>query len=427
MPAHLTLERLERRFGSGAPAVDGVSLELPQGALLALLGPSGCGKTTTLRIIAGLERPDAGRVLVAGRDVSALPPHRRNMGVVFQSYALFPHMTALGNAAFGLEMRGVGRAERQARAREALEMVGLGGYAERKPRALSGGQQQRVALARALAIRPDLLLLDEPLSALDAKLREGVRDEIRALQQKLGTTAVFVTHDQTEALAMADLVAVMNRGRIEQIAAPEEVFERPATPFVATFVGRATRFAGTVEPGGVFRVGGLALPVPPDTPAGAAEAFLRPHRVQVLPVPGGVGDGTGPAAAGASPGLASARRDPAGQAVPGQASAWPDASGGAPSRQHVRGQVLPGGMAQGWGPQGLWQSLGPASPEAGMQALEGRVLRRTYTGEVVSIETETPAGPVLAELPAHAIAAALRPGDAARLLFRPADLRVFPA
>ncbi|MBC9178323.1 ATP-binding cassette domain-containing protein, partial [Roseomonas ludipueritiae] len=246
--------------GAPAPAVDQVSLGLPRGALLALLGPSGCGKTTTLRMIAGLETPDAGRIMVGGRDVTALPPHKRHMGVVFQSYALFPHMTAAGNVAFGLEMQGMPRAERARRAEAALELVGLSALATRKPRQLSGGQQQRVALARALAIEPDLLLLDEPLSALDAKLREGVRDEIRALQQRLGTTTVFVTHDQVEALAMADLVAVMNAGRVEQLAAPEEIFERPATRFVATFVGRAARIRGVLEPGGVLRAeGGAAL------------------------------------------------------------------------------------------------------------------------------------------------------------------------
>ncbi|MFC0409246.1 ABC transporter ATP-binding protein [Roseomonas elaeocarpi] len=352
---HLRLEALTRRFGAGAVlAADHVSLTLPKGALLALLGPSGCGKTTTLRMIAGLERPDSGRVVVAGRDVTALPPHRRNMGVVFQSYALFPHMTAAANAAFGLEMRGLNRAERQARAAEALAMVGLEALADRKPRAMSGGQQQRVALARALAIRPDLLLLDEPLSALDAKLRDSVRDEIRSLQQRLGTTAVFVTHDQAEALAMADLVGVMNAGRLEQLATPEEIFERPATRFVATFVGRATRFAGRVEPGGVFRAsGGGALQVRADMPEGPAEAFLRPHRVVFVPP---------------------------GAAAPGDAL-----------------------------------------------ALEARVTRRTYTGEAVAIESETAAGPLHAEFPAHHAAASLRPGDMARLAVRPADLRVFPA
>ncbi len=281
--AHLRLAGLVRHYaGSPSAAVDGISLDLPRGALLALLGPSGCGKTTTLRIIAGLEVPDSGTIQVAGRDVTTLPPHQRQMGVVFQSYALFPHMSASGNVAFGLEMRGISRAERARRAQAALEMVGLGALGARKPRQLSGGQQQRVALARALAIEPDLLLLDEPLSALDAKLREGVRDEIRALQQRLGTTTVFVTHDQTEALAMADLVAVMNAGRIEQLAAPEEIFERPATRFVATFVGRAARLRGQLESGGVLRCGGAALRSTTALPPGPAEAFLRPHRVRLL-------------------------------------------------------------------------------------------------------------------------------------------------
>jgi len=354
---HLRLEHLTRHYaGAPAPAVDAISLDLPRGALLALLGPSGCGKTTTLRMIAGLERPDGGRILVGGQDVTALPPHRRQMGVVFQSYALFPHMTAAGNTAFGLEMRGLGRAERARRAQAALEMVGLGALAGRKPRQLSGGQQQRVALARALAIEPELLLLDEPLSALDAKLREGVRDEIRALQQRLGTTTVFVTHDQTEALAMADLVAVMDAGRVEQLAPPEEVFERPATRFVATFVGRAARLKGMLEPGGVLRCGGLALRSTADLAPGPAEAFLRPHRVRLL----------------------------------------------APSE---------------------------APPPGFDNLLDATLARRTYTGEVIALETETAAGPVMAELHAGAEEAwrGLTPGAPLRLAFRAADLAVFPA
>ena len=256
---------------------------MPRGALLALLGPSGCGKTTTLRLIAGLERADAGRVLVAGRDVTDQPPEARNMGVVFQSYALFPHMSAAANVGFGLESRGMARRDRVARVAEALAMVGLADLAARKPRQLSGGQQQRVALARALAIRPDLLLLDEPLSALDAQLRDGVREEIRALQRRLGTTAVFVTHDQAEALALADLVAVMDQGRLEQIGPPEELFERPATPFVARFVGRSSAFAGTIEAPGRVRVGETLLMAAETPPPGPAQIFVRPHRVQLGP------------------------------------------------------------------------------------------------------------------------------------------------
>jgi putative spermidine/putrescine transport system ATP-binding protein len=276
-PAHLVLDGLSRRFGANPPAVDALSLAVPRGALLALLGPSGCGKTTTLRLIAGLERADAGRVVVAGRDITHLPPEARNMGVVFQSYALFPHMTAAGNVGFGLANRGLSAADRCARVEEALALVGLSDLAHRKPRALSGGQQQRVALARALAIRPDLLLLDEPLSALDAQLRDGVREEIRALQRRLSTTAVFVTHDQAEALAMADLVAVMDRGRLEQIGTPEELFERPATPFVAGFVGRSSRFTGEAS-GGAVRINGATLAAHAEG-AGAVQVFVRPHRV----------------------------------------------------------------------------------------------------------------------------------------------------
>lgn len=281
MSAYLSLAGLTRRFGSAPPAVDRLSLDLDRGKLLALLGPSGCGKTTTLRLLAGLERADAGRILVGGRNVTDLPPEVRNMGVVFQSYALFPHMTAAENVAFGLESRGIRRREREARVAEVLEMVGLSALAQRKPRQMSGGQQQRVALARALAIRPDLLLLDEPLSALDAQLRDGVREEIRALQRRLGTTTVFVTHDQAEALALADLVAVINHGRLEQIAPPEEVFERPATPFVARFVGRSTAFAGVVEAPGRVRIGGTLLAAAETPRPGPAEVFIRPHRVQL--------------------------------------------------------------------------------------------------------------------------------------------------
>jgi putative spermidine/putrescine transport system ATP-binding protein len=276
---HLVLEGLTRRFGQNPPAVDRLSLTVPRGALLALLGPSGCGKTTTLRLIAGLERADAGRVRVGERDVTGLAPEARNMGVVFQSYALFPHLSAAGNVGFGLEARRLPRAEREARVKEALDLVGLAELAARKPRQLSGGQQQRVALARALAIRPELLLLDEPLSALDAQLRDGVREEIRALQRRLGTTAVFVTHDQAEALAMADLVAVMDRGRLEQCAAPEDLFERPATPFVAGFVGRSSRFPGVVEAPGRVRIGETVIEAAETPPPGSAEIFIRPHRV----------------------------------------------------------------------------------------------------------------------------------------------------
>jgi putative spermidine/putrescine transport system ATP-binding protein len=277
---HLVLENLSRSF-AGARVVDDVSLSVQRGQFVALLGPSGCGKTTTLRMVAGLETPEAGRVLVAGQDVTALPAYRRRMGVVFQSYALFPHMSAAGNVAFGLQMHGIARRERQARAAAALALVGLPAHGDAKPRTLSGGQQQRVALARALAIEPDVLLLDEPLSALDAKLREELRGEMRAIQRRVGATALFVTHDQAEALAMADLVAVMEHGRIAQIAPPEAVFERPATKFVARFVGRSARFSGLAEGGGV-RVGSVLIRTARQDVTGAVELFVRPHRIRLL-------------------------------------------------------------------------------------------------------------------------------------------------
>ncbi len=280
----LMLDRLNRSYG-GVPVVQDLSLEAPGGAFVALLGPSGCGKTTTLRMVAGLDRPDSGRVMVAGRDITALPPHRRNVGMVFQSYALFPHLTVRSNVGFGLRMAGVGRSERNRRAMDALGMVGLTDHAGKKPRQLSGGQQQRVAVARALAIEPALLLLDEPLSALDAKLREELRVEMRLLQRRVGATALFVTHDQAEALAMADLVAVMQSGRIVQLAPPEEVFERPATAYVAGFVGRSARLQGTLRLG-VIEAGTLQLRVsrlPPGLGEGSpAHVFVRPHRIRLL-------------------------------------------------------------------------------------------------------------------------------------------------
>ena len=263
--------------------MEGLSLDVPRGSLVALLGPSGCGKSTTLRMVAGLVRPDTGRVLVDGQDVTHLPPYRRRMGVVFQSYALFPHMTAAGNVEFGLRMGGASRADRRARAARALEMVGLAPLANRRPRELSGGQQQRVALARALAIEPDVLLLDEPLSALDAKLREELRVEMRALQLRLRTTSVFVTHDQAEALAMADQVAVMENGRIAQLGTPEEVFERPATPFVAEFVGRSARLRAEMRDGALHAAGTVLRTAAAPPAAGPVQVFVRPHRIHLAP------------------------------------------------------------------------------------------------------------------------------------------------
>ncbi len=249
------------------------------GELIALLGPSGCGKTTTLRLLAGLEDADAGQINVGGRDITRLPASRRDMGMVFQAYSLFPHMTVQQNVAFGLRLRKVSNAERDRRALEMLELVGLDSQAARYPHQISGGQQQRVALARALAIEPQVLLLDEPLSALDAKVRAQLRDQIRRIQLEIGITTLFVTHDQEEALAIADRVGVMQAGRIEQLAPPTDVYSRPATAFVAEFVGLSNRLAGTVS-GSTVTVRGRDLPlVDPSTPPGQVTALIRPEAV----------------------------------------------------------------------------------------------------------------------------------------------------
>ncbi len=242
----LRLDSLVKRYGSVA-AVDGISLSVAEGSFLSLVGPSGCGKTTVLRMVAGLIEPDGGRIFVGGDDITDVAVHKRNLGLVFQSYALFPHMTVAQNVAFGLQRRGVARSEIDARVRKALQMVRLDGLAERAPRQLSGGQQQRTALARALVVEPRLLLLDEPFSNLDALLRDEMRIEIKRLQQEVGITTLFVTHDQGEALGMADQVAVMNRGRLEQVASPRALYSAPTSAFVAHFIGRANLLPGTVE------------------------------------------------------------------------------------------------------------------------------------------------------------------------------------
>jgi len=242
----LRLESLMRRFGETV-AVDAVSLEVREGEFLTLLGPSGCGKTTTLRMIAGFEHPTSGKVVINGRDVTALKPQGRDVGMVFQNYALFPHLDVWDNVEFGLRSRGVSRADAKPKVERALALVELEGYGKRKVQALSGGQQQRVALARALAPEPPLLLLDEPLSNLDAALRERTRDELRALLKRLGMTAVFVTHDQEEAFALSDRIAVMSRGVLQQLATPETLYAAPVNPFVAAFLGRANFLPAMVE------------------------------------------------------------------------------------------------------------------------------------------------------------------------------------
>jgi putative spermidine/putrescine transport system ATP-binding protein len=262
----VALHDLSRYFGT-TKALDGLSLEIAPGELVALLGPSGCGKTTALRIVAGFETADTGSVLVDGKDISGVPASKRDMGMVFQSYSLFPNMSALDNVAFGLRMRKMGGSARRKRAGELLDMVGLAPQARQYPHQLSGGQQQRVALARALAIEPRVLLLDEPLSALDAKVRLQLREQIRTLQQRLGTTTLFVTHDQEEALSMADRVGVMRQGKLEQIAAPDELYQDPATAFVAEFVGVMNRIPGELRGSGSVTALGSTVPVRDLAPA----------------------------------------------------------------------------------------------------------------------------------------------------------------
>jgi ABC-type Fe3+/spermidine/putrescine transport system ATPase subunit len=235
--ATIRLDNVTKTFDGRVLAVDGVTLDIAAGEFFSLLGPSGCGKTTSLRMIAGFELPDSGRVHVAGRDITDLPVHKRDMGMVFQSYALFPHRTVAENVAFGLRMRDVAKPDIERRVKAALAQVALTGLEERKPGQLSGGQQQRVALARALVVEPPVLLCDEPLGALDRKLRQQMQFELKELQKRLGVTLVFVTHDQEEALAMSDRIAVMNHGRVEQVGAPTEIYEQPRTRFVADFIG----------------------------------------------------------------------------------------------------------------------------------------------------------------------------------------------
>jgi putative spermidine/putrescine transport system ATP-binding protein len=271
------------RFYGPVHALDGLSIDIAPGELVALLGPSGCGKTTALRALGGLDDLDSGTILVDGKDITHVAANKRDMGVVFQAYSLFPNMTARDNVGYGLRLRGVDTAKRRRRADEMLELVGLAAQASRYPHQLSGGQQQRVALARALAIQPQVLLLDEPLSALDAKVRRQLREEIRRIQIMVGTTTLFVTHDQEEALALGDRVGVMSAGRLEQIASPAELYDRPRTRFVAEFVGLTNRVAGVAH-GATVDVLGTPVPLLEGSAGpGPVTALVRPESVRLTP------------------------------------------------------------------------------------------------------------------------------------------------
>lgn len=278
-PPGVACRQVSKRYG-GADAplvVNAVDFTVPRGTLTTLLGPSGCGKTTLLRLIAGLDAPSSGTILIAGEAVTGQGPAERNVSMVFQNYALFPHLSVIGNVAYGLTVSRVATGEAERRAREALGLVGLGGFERRMPGELSGGQQQRVALARALVLEPAVLLFDEPLSNLDARLRRAMRQEIRQLQQRLGLTVIYVTHDQSEALAVSDQVIVMNTGVIAQAGSPRDLYERPGSVFVASFMGEAMLFDGVMRADGLVEVGPLALLAPHPVAAGAVKVAVRPE------------------------------------------------------------------------------------------------------------------------------------------------------
>jgi putative spermidine/putrescine transport system ATP-binding protein/spermidine/putrescine transport system ATP-binding protein len=290
-PCDVRFDHVVKHYGR-AVAVRDLTLDIPRGMFFSLLGPSGCGKTTTLRLIAGFEQPSAGDVYIREDKVTHVPPYRRDFAMVFQNFALFPHLTVAENVGFGLRMTGIGRADRDAQVRQALDLVQLAGFADRYPKQMSGGQQQRVAIARAVVMKPAVLLLDEPLGALDKNLREEMQVELRALQRQLGITTVFVTHDQDEALTMSDLIAVMRDGAIEQLGPPREIYERPASDFVATFLGASNLLDATVlgsdadgtmveTAAGRFRICEAALP-----PGAALKLAIRPERLRVGTGPG---------------------------------------------------------------------------------------------------------------------------------------------
>ncbi|MBK9136360.1 MAG: ABC transporter ATP-binding protein [Betaproteobacteria bacterium] len=280
--AGIEFRQVTKRYGGPAAplVVKGIDLVVPKGTLTTILGPSGCGKTTLLRMIAGLDAPTGGRILIDGADVTTLGPAERNVSMVFQSYALFPHMSVLDNVGYGLVVSGVGKDEAARRARHAMENVGLTGYDQRSPSELSGGQQQRVAVARSLVLEPSVMLFDEPLSNLDARLRRSMREEIRALQQRLNLTVAYVTHDQSEALAVSDQIVVMDAGLIAQVGTPREMYEQPASEFVAGFMGEAMVFAGTALEDGNVRLGPITVRSNRPVPPGPVKVAVRPEAWQ---------------------------------------------------------------------------------------------------------------------------------------------------
>jgi iron(III) transport system ATP-binding protein len=290
----IEFRQVTKRYGDHRSplVVKGIDLVVPKGTLTTILGPSGCGKTTTLRMIAGLDAPTAGRILIDGHDVTTLGPAERNVSMVFQSYALFPHMTVLQNVGYGLVVTGVDKAETVRRARATMAVVGLEGYDERLPSELSGGQQQRVAVARSLVLEPSVMLFDEPLSNLDARLRRSMREEIRALQQRLKLTVAYVTHDQAEALAVSDQIIVMDAGVVAQAGTPQQLYEHPNSEFVAGFMGEAMLFAAHADADGAVRLGPLTLPARRALPAGPVKVAVRPEAWSVVAPGAGALDGT---------------------------------------------------------------------------------------------------------------------------------------
>ena len=278
----LRIESLAKRFGDFV-AVKDFHLDVQRGEFVSLLGPSGCGKTTTLQMIAGFLDPSQGRIVLDGKDITQLRPEQRGMGVVFQSYALFPHMTVEQNISFGLEMRKLSRDVVQQRIQDALALVRLHGLGARYPRELSGGQRQRVAIARALAIQPEVLLLDEPMSNLDAKLRQEMHVEMRAIQRQLGITTILVTHDQVEAMTMSDRIAVMHNGQIAQVDSPQQIYDKPSCDFASVFLGKTNRFEGQAQSRETVKIGDMVLGAPSPVASGPVVVYLRPERIEVAP------------------------------------------------------------------------------------------------------------------------------------------------